>query len=936
MKENHKERGFVLVSVVVITAMLAMVGATAMFKSSIEVSVSAGAVQGEQALAAANAGLAEHFVYWTYDTNGQVERDNVISAVGAGTASFNHYDETMTANSMANLATLAGGDVDAWILASNVKVYDVLENGMSLAANVWGTGPNPQVAVWATSFERQTGSVYPFAAPNTSGCTDCNVVVYALGRSGNARRLVREIQVTTNQSLEGVSALTNAPEYGNFHESCSEVLAKANLGNTSGWQATLNNTVIEVSQAPYIRATSSDSSNPSGTAIISNTKLGGGGKGFRKKAASSTGATFERVPLMTYSGHGPGAADNQARANDAGDGQDNSVTYDNLHLLGNNELPHNLVKAPMMNTSDEMTYFADANSQLFDLDAYRWAAEEFTCQDPSKADGTNGNGRYCSKAEALRLAVGGAAPVAGRLTVAEFEYNINYGIPMFGMVRIMMPTTASGTTFSCTVDGQAFNSEFYEISGSVATMETDASGGTGFYDGTPTVVDSDGMLDGTARVLVYGSLFFDFFTDEGDPSISDSCTTTGKGKKKVTTCTNNDPLEDNNVFDPAAGERLLVPLEAIDSYMKIEFPILINPAMPRGPLGSFPTAAGGTIATGVSTNPVNLAAPTGGYFPASEGLVLPTDSDTYLKGLTGLMQLMSNGQAYPSITMPADGLVSVSEALAASPGTFPPAGADGLFTDASHNPRLEYYYDLRYKNAKQSDPYSWPIAPFPANMSGDFHIGLEDSAAGVRNDGDMLNLLFPSGYMHGWKVALAALDLTASDWNNLLDGLDFGLAAQHAPHKNYGDASRPKGSPFNTVEDDGYSEAARLELEQNMFFYVNATHSSGYGLLTEEWQDIPAEMYVGGLLDMHAHANISGVVYTPGPLEWEPGNSSYAGNDNHLAYINSAIITGFGAYVKNKVQHGRYVVVYSNDAVDNLNTNNATATLQRSAWQSLN
>ncbi|MDX8403672.1 MAG: hypothetical protein R8K54_04610 [Mariprofundaceae bacterium] len=89
------------------------------------------------------------------------------------------------------------------------------------------------------------------------------------------------------------------------------------------------------------------------------------------------------------------------------------------------------------------------------------------------------------------------------------------------------------------------------------------------------------------------------------------------------------------------------------------------------------------------------------------------------------------------------------------------------------------------------------------------------------------------------------------------------------------------------------------------------------------------------MLDMHAHANINGVVYTPGPLEWEPGNSKYGFNDHHMAYINGAIITGFGAYVKNKVIDGRYVLVYSNDAVDNINTANSTSTPVRFAWQAL-
>ncbi|MDQ6959031.1 MAG: pilus assembly PilX N-terminal domain-containing protein [Mariprofundaceae bacterium] len=937
--ERSGERGFILVSVIVLLVILTIIGAAAMMKSTVEVKVSAGSVLSGQALAAANAGLAENYAYWSYNAAGQTERGNVVTDVGNGTATsgIGFIQNTggavdfPTPSMMSDLgagfdAVIQGSDLDFLPPGTpGIRVYKITAAGATKVPNgTWATVNTPQVAVWATSFAKQTGSAFPYVTPNTVACPDCSIAIYALGRAGtpgqDARSLVREIQVTIKQDLEGASALTNAPSYGNFNEFCSEAAAKANLGNASGWMATLNNTVIEVTQNPYLRDTANDKSAPSGVAIKSNTKLGGGGKGFRKKAASTTGATFERVPLLVYSGHGPAGAPNESRANYAGTGAsnpDNTVPYDNLDLLAPNETPHNLMMAPTMNTADEVKYFPNGVSQLFNLDAYRWAAEEFVCQDTSKADGVDGNGRYCSKAEALRLAAGSAAPVTGRLTVAEFEYNANYGIPMFGMVRVMMPTTGSGTTFSCTVNGAAFNSQFYNISGSVSTMSTDASGGaSGLYDGSPTAVDSDGEMDGTARVLVYGALFFDFFTDDNN----------------------------NNVFDPAAGERLLEPLEATDSYMKIEFPILVNPAMPHGPLGAFPTAAaGGVIATGVSTNPINLASPTGGYYPVSEGLVLQNDSTTYDKGLTGIMRLMSNGL---SPLMPASGLTAISEAMIASSGTFPPAGASALF--AAHQTELKYYFDLMRLNAKQSDPFSWPISTtFPANMGANFYIGNEDSVAG-NNNGDMFHLLFPSGYMHGWKVALAALNLKAVDWNGIFTNLETGLAAQSNVPKDYGDATRLKGSPFNSVADVPATCGAggtpqctwaewvqKLEANVDKYFYVDDTDPSGYGLLTDQWRDIPGEMYVGGLLDMHAHANINGLVYTPGPLEWEPGNSNYGGNSNHMAYINGAIITGFGAYVKNKVTNGRYVLVYSNDAVDNINTNTAVSTSLRFARQLL-
>jgi len=942
MKDQTQEKGFILVTTIVLLAILTILGVTALMKSNIQINVSATSLDSERAFSAANAGLAENFAYWSWDGTGATEKTAVDTAVTAGSATANIYDERLAVSSLANLtatitaAPFSFADIDAFVRGTaGIRVYRMASAGMTAQANsTWNNAvTDPQVAVWAVSHSPQTNAtVYPYLASNTSACTNCVITVYALGRSGNAMRLMREIQSTTSSTLEGVSAMTNAPTYGNFHEACSEAATKANLGGASGWVASLGNTVINVSQAPYLRDLNNPDSSPSGIAIKSNTKLGGGGKGFRKEAASSTGATFERSPMILYSGHGSTAAANRAAANLGGwsaSNEDITAPYDNLDQL-TGEAPHHLVYSPTMNTADELKYFSDANAQLFNMDAYRWGAEQFTCQKTASADSVDGNGRYCSKAEALRVATGSAAPVTGRITVAEFEYNINYGIPMFGIVRVMMPTEKSTTSFSCTVNGAAFNSYFYNISGAVSTMDTDRTGATGKYNGSPTSVDSDGTLDGTARVLVYGTLFFDFFTDDGAGAAAA-----------------------NNVFDPAAGERLLHPLEATDSYMKIEFPILVNPSMPRSAvtMAAFPTGAATTKPIGSTNNlstakkvnmagtgVINLASPYDGVFPLSEGLLPQTGSTNYEDGLAGTMRLMSNQNTYTggahgggNYIMPADGLVSVSEALNTASSTFPPTGAQTLF--AAHKTALEYYHDMMVANAGR-DAFSWPIASFPANMSGSFYIGLEDSGVG-KNDGDMLNLLFPSGYMHGWKVALAALDVNADEWNNLLTGLDANQAAQHSPHKNYGDASRPKGSPFNTTSDAGFASAAALEAVQSSYFNVKKDPTTGYALLEESWKDLPGEMYVGGLLDMHAHANICGVVYTPGPLEWEPGNSSYANNDNHLAYINGAIITGYGSYVKNKVADARYVVSYANDSVDNINTLSSVIVMKRFARQEL-
>ncbi|RMF66881.1 MAG: hypothetical protein D6740_12530, partial [Alphaproteobacteria bacterium] len=275
--------------------------------------------------------------------------------------------------------------------------------------------------------------------------------------------------------------------------------------------------------------------------------------------------------MLLYSGHGPAAADNEARAKLASVAQDNTDPYSNLP---DPELPHNLVKAPLLNTPDQLSYFPNGVSQLFELNAYRWAAEQLTCQhDNSGVKWGSVNGAYCAKAEALRQAVDQLwnatygvrawAPVTGRLTLAEFQYNVNYGIPMFGIVRVMLPTTDTDKKgkkkpFSCKVDGKTVNGAFHYFTH--GTMTTKSTGGSGFYDGYSAPgfkVDSDGTLDGTARLVVYGSVFFDFFKD----------------------------IDKDDVFDPASGERLLTPLEATDAYMKFEMPILINPVLPRDAAG---------------------------------------------------------------------------------------------------------------------------------------------------------------------------------------------------------------------------------------------------------------------------------------------------------------------------------------------------------------
>jgi len=917
--EHETEQGFVLVTVIVLLAILAIVGIGSLLKSNIQINVSAGSVVSEQAAAAAEAGLAHNFAYWKWDNragetlSGTAQQVAVADAANTGTATVGIYDEMFTATTM---------PTDASIQSSTLaRVYNISSGGLALAANsTWATVNTPQVVVWATRFNKQTDPAYPYSTFPTAGngCPNCNIVVYALGRAGtpnrnDARKMLREVQMSASAQLKGVSAMTNAPAYASWQDACdgahnvSPVGGVDKNGNTPV-PATTGNTdwLIEVTQAEYTSGVI-----PSGVAFVSNTNMGPGGKSFRNGSSTTTVATMDSDPLLMYSGH---TSTTGMKTDLMSTTKDN--TQPNAPDLPANKLPRKLLDVRTLAPApgDALKFFdpVDPNKQLFNLDAYRWSAEQFTCQNSgtlvAAAAAHAGDGKFCGKAEALRLALvaqgySAKAPVTGRLTMAEFEYNIANSIPMFGMVRVMYPIYYQSSMGTCANLGGA------QVLNYDTASPTQGIYGGGSYDGTETSLDGDGRLGPNAKLIVYGSVLYDFFTDMDGDGFFDPATSGSHGSPALT-----------------VYEHLADAFEAVDARMELEIADFVNPALPNVPSASllpFPTAAGGTITTGSNSNDVNLASPAQGWFPASEGMIPVSTTVDY-----GQMQLMD-------LTGGVSKLNSLAAAIKAAGGLTGTAASNAQTYFNAEKARLNYYYDLMKTTAKQSDGNSWPIADFPANMSANFCIGSEDCGTGfpgtvLNNDGDKVHLLFPSAYVHGWKVALAALDLSANDWNTLLDGIDT-LAAAHTGTYglNYG-STMPKGSPFNKAVDLGFVRTAELITDQSDYFKADAG-SGGYVLLTSNWKDIPAQMYAGGLVDIHEVSNVSGVTYTPGPLEWETGHSALS---PATSYFNGPIITGFGAFNENSGS-SYTVLVYDNQSVDNLNTNTTTIVMGRFGRESL-
>ena len=65
MEDRNQEEGFILVTAIVLLAVLMILGTVSLMKSNIEIKMSAGSVEAEQAFAAMNAGLNETYRSFT-------------------------------------------------------------------------------------------------------------------------------------------------------------------------------------------------------------------------------------------------------------------------------------------------------------------------------------------------------------------------------------------------------------------------------------------------------------------------------------------------------------------------------------------------------------------------------------------------------------------------------------------------------------------------------------------------------------------------------------------------------------------------------------------------------------------------------------------------------------------------------------------------------
>jgi len=131
---------------------------------------------------------------------------------------------------------------------------------------------------------------------------------------------------------------------------------------------------------------------------------------------------------------------------------------------------------------------------------------------------------------------------------------------------------------------------------------------------------------------------------------------------------------------------------------------------------------------------------------------------------------------------------------------------------------------------------------------------------------DKYHLLMPSGYVAGWREAFDKLNITGTTWKTL---------------------------PPDSCRDSSNSPCEKFGLGDNITGVPSAND-----LRSAKFEDIPVYLYSGGLIDMHSHTNISGLVYVPQAMELEALNNRLSGQSiSTHQYINGAIVVRDGFFI---------------------------------------
>jgi len=866
--DKRNERGFILVTSIILLAILMGLGAAAMFKTQVEIKVSASAMESAKAFAAAQAGLDYTYYYWSAAGN-QEFKDIAEAASAGGTAGTNIMNDEWPTSVGALGATPAL--VDTWVRGAAAKrVYNLTSAGMlpTLKSN-WNVDNYAQVAVWTTRFQ-PSATGYPYAThKNTADtCSDCTAVTYVLGRSGNAYKLLREYAFISTSTIQAFGAMMNAPKY-NGDGDCST--------NTLSTTVTTTTPADPTSPASDLWTTShliDATQAPGGIAMSSNNGINAFGSNKAWDSAYGTGTTLTTGsraidPFVVYD---PGKVNS---------GNYPEIKGEFMSASWATTVRDSLFVPP----KKPMNYFTNGN-QLFPLDAYREAANRISGFAVETINGytvtTTGTG-LTSEVRALKTANAGFGR-AGTLNWDEVYHNIQGSIPMYGLLRFMVPMEDTGST--TTVCGTN-NVRVFDPGSSTLAVDPLA----------------DGLESPDGKLIVYGGALFDFFDDANGDAI----------------------------YQPAT-ESLLTREEATASgKVNVDNPLMFNPVM-DGMIANTGLSGAADTCDVLNINCYPNGAP-GSDAPANADGVMDLiwDVDYVARNWTSEVRAAGAGGAYGSITGGFRSWMNQeSPAVITSTATDTLGSHAWSATDKTNMWNLLDYYIRTTSEASKNEWFNstgatgtsasqieTDYASFYIDTGNDL-IRPKDSAA------DLYHAFLPSGYIHGWKRGI------------LMTGL-----ANASPN----DATKSIWN-IDLIKDNSVADPSPSSADERSTFYITGVGANAR--IDQDFADVASEMYAGGLVDMHHAVNTSGVVYTPDMLELEQKDKGTQGTTNGndggsggtqaaLQYINGIVISGGGVYMKDATNgsNARTIISYDDTSIDNLPTNNATPELGRKYWQEL-
>ncbi|MDX8387221.1 MAG: pilus assembly PilX N-terminal domain-containing protein [Ghiorsea sp.] len=836
----HEQKGFILITSIILLAILMGLGAAAMFKTQVEIKVSSGSVQSTKAFAAAQAGLDYTFYYWDQDVNGVGAAEFTALNTAAKGGASNALLVNLAPTTLDELGVSAAA-IDTYVQSNTpLRVYN-LDGGMTETVNANWNANNydsyAQVAIWTTIYEPYT---FPYARPKgTTGCSNCVFVLYALGRSGDSYKLMREFTAVEDNNVQAFGAMMNAPRYANDTDGCgtpppapSGAVSIAN-GAPSG-SAITGSHLIDATQAP------------GGIGIASNN-----GVDFNasKQFYSTTGSSFQDIdPYIVF---------------DPGKVAANANTYPKIEGGLTSAVTSAVSSGRFDPYADSyMNYFNSDSDQLFQLNAYREAANRISGFANETLYGTFPDGSTSYVVDSYGTTLGNynaALPTMGTMQWADVKANINASRPMYGLLRLMVPVVDSGSKIAICSPSPANDTILFDR-------------GTGF---------TNSLAGGTGKLIVYGGAMFDFFYDGY----------TGIDASNVA----------NGTYEPNK-DRLLTPLESSqDSFkMNVDIPLMFNPVMDTPPR---------TGSAAISTFPGTAILDIYAYPDGSPSWDLASDANVgdgvmdYIQDINTVATDWSNrvygGGALKFISY-ADWITNNKPT--AIGGAYP-AGREAEMLDM-----LDYYIRTTSEGTKTdwSHRQITGASGIETNKA-TFKIKTSNDLVDTASSADLFHSFAPSGYIHGWKRAMVETGLAVqsgatgkSKWNEELIGA---TSKYYATRNEY----------FNLTGYVGGPDGAKVD---------------------KDFADIPAEMYAGGLVDMHQIVNTSGVVYTPGQLELEQKKKN---GFQALQYINGVIITGHGTFMKQEgaASNALTIISYDDTSIDNLPSNQPTLTLKRKYWQEL-